>query len=59
MSEYFREPAMVTFRHKEGSCFQVYAVPRDNARTTEHNGSVPFAPWAGHFDELASGSRPA
>ena len=41
MSEYFREPALVTFKDIEDSCFQVYAVPIDIARPTEHNGSVP------------------
>ena len=41
VSEYFREPALVTFRDIEDSCFQVYAVTIDIARPTEHNGSVP------------------
>ena len=39
--EYYREPALLTFRDIEESSFQVYRLFIDIARPTEHNENIP------------------
>ena len=41
ISEYYREPALVTFRDHEESNLQVYRMFIDIARPTQYNDSVP------------------
>ena len=41
ISEYYKEPALVTFRDIEESSLQVYSLLVDIARPTQHNDSVP------------------